>query len=87
MPGLSEVTQFPAAVGRTTGKVREDSATSDETLVRRLRAHDEIAFADIVERYQAKVFSIICGILRNHNDTEDIAQQVFSKAYFGHLEG
>ncbi len=29
-----------------------------------------------------KVFSIIYGILRNHNDAEDIAQQVFAKIYF-----
>jgi len=28
------------------------------------------------------VFSIIFGILRNHNDAEDIAQQVFAKIYF-----
>jgi RNA polymerase sigma-70 factor (ECF subfamily) len=41
-----------------------------------------MAFREIVERYQAKVFSIIFGILRNHNDAEDIAQQVFSKIYF-----
>jgi RNA polymerase sigma-70 factor (ECF subfamily) len=41
-----------------------------------------MAFREIIERYQAKVFSIIYGILRNHNDAEDIAQQVFSKIYF-----
>ena len=41
-----------------------------------------MAFREIVERYQAKVFSIIYGILRNHNDAEDIAQQVFAKIYF-----
>jgi RNA polymerase sigma-70 factor, ECF subfamily len=35
-----------------------------------------------VERYQSKVFSIIFGILRNRNDAEDIAQQVFAKVYF-----
>src|SRR5204862_4318108 len=29
-----------------------------------------------------KVFSIIFGILRNRNDAEDIAQQVFAKVYF-----
>jgi len=51
-------------------------------LVRRVQARDEMAFRDIVERYQAKVFSIIYGILRNHNDAEDIAQQVFAKIYF-----
>lgn len=36
----------------------------------------------IVERHQSKVFSIIYRIVRNRNDAEDIAQQVFSKIYF-----
>lgn len=51
-------------------------------LVRRIQARDEAAFRDLVERYQNKVYSIIYGILRNHNDAEDIAQQVFTKIYF-----
>lgn len=51
-------------------------------MVRRVQARDEIAFREIVERYQAKVFSIIYGILRNRNDAEDISQQVFAKIYF-----
>jgi RNA polymerase sigma-70 factor (ECF subfamily) len=60
-----------------------DHKNSEEAaLVRRVQARDELAFREIVERYQAKVFSIIYGILRNHNDAEDIAQQVFSKVYF-----
>jgi RNA polymerase sigma-70 factor (ECF subfamily) len=60
-----------------------DHKNSEEaSLVRRVQARDEMAFREIVERYQAKVFSIIYGILRNHNDAEDIAQQVFSKVYF-----
>ena len=60
-----------------------DHRNSEEAaLVRRVQARDEIAFREIVERYQAKIFSIIYGILRNHNDAEDIAQQVFSKIYF-----
>jgi len=60
-----------------------DHRTSDEALlVRRVQAKDEMAFREIVERYQTKVFSIIYGILRNHNDAEDIAQQVFAKIYF-----
>lgn len=60
-----------------------DHRTSEEALlVRRVQARDEMAFKEIVERYQSKVFSIIYGILRNHNDAEDIAQQVFAKIYF-----
>ncbi|HZQ51799.1 MAG TPA: sigma-70 family RNA polymerase sigma factor [Bryobacteraceae bacterium] len=60
-----------------------DHRTTEESrLVRRVQAQDELAFCEIVERYQAKVFSIIYGILRNRNDAEDIAQQVFAKIYF-----
>jgi RNA polymerase sigma-70 factor (ECF subfamily) len=56
--------------------------TEEGTLVRRVQAGDELAFRELVDRYQNKVFSIIYGILRNHNDAEDIAQQVFAKIYF-----
>jgi RNA polymerase sigma-70 factor (ECF subfamily) len=60
----------------------EHSKTDEAALIRRVQARDEMAFREIVERYQTKVFSIIYGILRNHNDAEDIAQQVFAKIYF-----
>jgi RNA polymerase sigma-70 factor (ECF subfamily) len=60
-----------------------DYKNSEEAvLVRRVQQGDEIAFREIVDRYQSKVFSIIYGILRSRNDAEDIAQQVFAKIYF-----
>jgi RNA polymerase sigma-70 factor (ECF subfamily) len=87
MSGITQAIPFPAIEDRsrtdTVKKPRVDHKTSEESaLVRRVQARDEMAFREIVERYQAKVFSIIYGILRNHNDAEDIAQQVFSKIYF-----
>jgi len=83
MSGLTGVLPFPATGNKVRPKARVDHRNSDEAaLVRRVQAKDEIAFREIVERYQAKVFSIIYGILRNHNDAEDIAQQVFAKIYF-----
>src|SRR5437016_3293329 len=84
MDGLSATLPFPAATGETTrAKTKLDHRTTEEAaLVRRIQAQDELAFREIVERYQAKVFSIIYGILRNRNDAEDIAQQVFAKIYF-----
>src|SRR5580693_6196832 len=83
MSGLLEAIPFPAAGERTRTRTRVDHKTSEEAdLVRRIQAHDELAFREIVDRYQSKVFSIIYGVLRNHNDAEDIAQQVFSKVYF-----
>src|ERR1700727_774872 len=83
MSAVSGTLPFPASGVRVQAKTRVDHRNSEEaSLVRRVQARDEIAFSEIVERYQAKVFSIIYGILRNHNDAEDIAQQVFSKVYF-----
>jgi RNA polymerase sigma-70 factor, ECF subfamily len=83
MSSLAGTLPFPASNTRAQVKTRVDHRHSEEAaLVRRVQARDEIAFREVVERYQAKVFSIIYGILRNHNDAEDIAQQVFSKIYF-----
>jgi RNA polymerase sigma-70 factor (ECF subfamily) len=84
MSGLSATLPIPAvAGGATRAKSRLDHRSTEEAaLVRRVQAHDELAFREIVDRYQAKVFSIIYGILRNRNDAEDIAQQVFAKIYF-----
>jgi len=84
MNGFSISLPFPAVTGEATrAKTKLDHRTSDEAaLVRRVQANDEMAFREIVDRYQAKVFSIIYGILRNRNDAEDIAQQVFAKIYF-----
>src|SRR3954447_23100527 len=55
--------------------------TPEGSLVRRAQSGDETAFREIVERYQSKVFSIIHSIVRQRNDVEDIAQQVFAKVY------
>lgn len=80
---MSGVLPFPVTSDQSRAKARVDHKTSEEaSLVKRVQARDEIAFREIVERYQAKVFSIIYGILRNRNDAEDIAQQVFAKIYF-----
>src|SRR6476660_2511028 len=84
MNGLTGVLPtIPLAEEKARTRTRVDHRTSEEAiLVRRVQAKDEMAFKEIVERYQTKVFSIIYGILRNHNDAEDIAQQVFAKIYF-----
>jgi RNA polymerase sigma-70 factor (ECF subfamily) len=80
MPGSLPM---PAAGAKTRARIRVDyKATEEATLVRRVQSGDELAFREVVDRYQGKVFSIIYGILRNRNDAEDIAQQVFAKIYF-----
>jgi RNA polymerase sigma-70 factor (ECF subfamily) len=54
----------------------------DRELVRRGQAGDKEAFEELVRRHQHRVFAVAGGILRRREDVEDIAQQVFVKAYF-----
>jgi len=83
MSSVTAALPFPAAGQQIRIRSRVNANGSEEAaLVRRVQAGDETAFREIVDRYQSKVFSIIYGILRNRNDAEDIAQQVFAKIYF-----
>src|SRR3989454_3193162 len=57
-------------------------AADDRELVRRAQGEDQEAFEELVRRHQHRVFAVAGGILRKREDVEDIAQQVFVKAYF-----
>jgi len=62
---------------------------SDEQLVSRARLGDDDAFAEIVGRHSARVFQVASKFFRQRNQVEDIAQEVFLKAYrqLGSFEG
>ena len=69
MSGLASVLPIPAAAEKPRTRSKVENRYADEALlVKRVQARDELAFREIVERYQAKVYSIIFGILRNRND-------------------
>jgi RNA polymerase sigma-70 factor (ECF subfamily) len=57
-------------------------AADDRELVRLAQGEDQEAFEELVRRHQHRVFAVAGGILRRREDVEDIAQQVFVKAYF-----
>jgi RNA polymerase sigma-70 factor, ECF subfamily len=71
----------PASVTRLTAAQRE--ATIDDELIRRFKGGDEAAFAEIVGRYREKILAIAVGVLRNHADAEEIAQDTFIRAHRG----
>lgn len=82
MSGITGVLPIPAVAAKPrAARAVDRSQTEEGLLVARVQKRDELAFRELVERYQNKVFSIIYGILRNRNDAEDIAQQVFTKVY------
>lgn len=57
------------------------SVNRDEMLVRESLAGDDTAFGVLVDRHKAAVYGIVRHKLGNHADAEDVAQEVFLKAY------
>jgi RNA polymerase sigma-70 factor, ECF subfamily len=62
---------------------REGKRTDDRELVRLCQVGTEPAFEELVRRHQQRVSALVGGILRRPEDVEDVAQQVFLKAYLG----
>src|SRR6202790_1447988 len=71
----------PAAAGKAAAGTQA-KGTYDRELVRRAQANDKEAYEELIKRHQQRVFAVAAGVLRRHEDIEDIAQQVFVKAYF-----
>jgi RNA polymerase sigma-70 factor (ECF subfamily) len=61
---------------------RTGGSLDERQLVRKAQKGDKAAFEILVQRHQHRVFAVARGILKRQEDVEDIAQQVFVKAYF-----
>jgi RNA polymerase sigma-70 factor (ECF subfamily) len=71
--GKSDVAQFLRASAGGLGE--------DELIEQSLRGNHD-AFEALVRRYSPRVFSIIGSFFRRRDMVEDIAQEVFARAYF-----
>ena len=56
---------------------------SDHNLVARAQQGDRDAFGVLVHKYRQRVLNLATRYLRNHEDAEDAAQEIFLKAYCG----
>jgi RNA polymerase sigma-70 factor (ECF subfamily) len=54
---------------------------SDLELITRVRAGDAEGYRLLVERYQSLIYSIAYRMVRDRSEAEDLAQDVFLKAY------
>ncbi|SRR6266851_8859104 len=78
-----ELFELPPAARVAPGRADKPAAVVDDReLVGRAQREDQEAFEELVRRHQHRVFAVARGILRRREDVEDIAQQVFVKAYF-----
>ena len=55
--------------------------SSDWDLVQKCQAGDTSAFQELVSRYQQKIFMVILGVLRDREDSMDVAQEAFFRAF------
>ncbi len=53
----------------------------DSRLLQRIRARDEGALAEFYDRHATFVYSLARSILRNDDDAEDVAQEVFFRVW------
>ena len=53
----------------------------ERVLVRKAKAGDLSAFDELVTRYQERIYATIYHMTSNHEDTHDLAQEAFLKAY------
>jgi RNA polymerase sigma-70 factor (ECF subfamily) len=49
----------------------------ERLLIRRLQQRDEVAFSEVVRLYQHKVYNLLYRMIGNHEEAEDLAQEVF----------
>jgi len=53
----------------------------EATLVAQSREGDTSAFAELVRRYESKIFRLAQHVTQNREDAEDVLQETFMKAY------
>ena len=53
----------------------------DNEIISRVLKGEQNAYAELVNRYQAYVFTLILRMIKSREDAEEVAQDVFIKAY------
>ena len=73
---LSSTFELPAGA-----KADAPLTDGDAELVAQLQSGSEAAFRILVERYQARIYRTVFSLLRNAEEAEDVAQDVFVEVH------
>jgi RNA polymerase sigma-70 factor (ECF subfamily) len=69
-------------IGRRNGGGRSVAVTDEDwTLVERVKTGDDRAFDALMERYKRPVLSFVFRMIGDATEAEDVAQDVFARAY------
>ncbi len=61
--------------------MEEDPRKVDNELIARTQAGDPAAFDELVRKYTSRLYSLVYNMTSNHEDTNDLLQDIFAKAY------
>lgn len=61
--------------------MEEAPQTPDEELVVRTQRGDAEAFDQLIVRYSPRLYGLVYNMTSNHEDTNDLLQEIFSKAF------
>jgi len=53
----------------------------ERDLIRRAQHHDTAAYEELIRRYHPRIYNLLYHMTSNREDAEDLAQEVFIKAY------
>jgi len=60
----------------------ERDREEDLLLIDKIKGGDDSLYKILVDRYSSKILSIVRGVVRDSSDAEEVAQDVFVKAFF-----
>jgi RNA polymerase sigma factor (sigma-70 family) len=86
MDGLLHESSAPGRAGSapmetTQEQTQASSAAEDRELVERAQAGDTRAFDELVRKYTPKLYGLVYNMTSNREDTADLLQEIFAKAY------
>jgi len=64
-----------------TSPERQQEADADFTIVKRVQAGDVAAFDQLILKYRERVFGVVYNLTANREDTSDLTQDTFIKAF------
>src|SRR5262250_3375147 len=86
LPAPSRLTDLlssgaPVRAKRTRQAMDQPRTDEDQALVTRAQSGDATAFDELVVKYSPRLYGLVYNMTSNHEDTNDLLQDIFAKAY------
>ena len=86
LPSPRRFTDLLSSGPRSRAKPKRDAmeqprSDEDKQLVSRTQSGDATAFDELVVKYTPRLYGLVYNMTSNHEDTNDLLQDIFSKAY------